>query len=109
MIRAAILLAAVLTATAAAAQTPAPAAAPDVKGLTEAELRQRLGEPAIARKEAAGAMWTYRLEPCALFIFLTRGEDQRFRVSGVSAGPRRRGQPNPSPDACLTAAVASKR
>jgi hypothetical protein len=59
-----------------------------------------LGPPDVARKEAFGAMWTYRKVDCVLFVFLT-DKGQGMRVSGVSAGPRRAGDATPSADACL--------
>ena len=35
----------------------------------QAEVRARIGAPDVERSEGAGAMWTYRLPECALFVF----------------------------------------
>ena len=76
-----------------------PAAAQRFHGLMAAdqtEVRARIGAPDVARSEGAGAMWTYRLPDCALFVFF-RGPkgapaDAPARVSGAASGPRVRGQ-----------------
>lgn len=72
--------------------------------LGEAEARARLGPPDIARSEGAGAMWTYRLNDCALFVFFRHAAGQPLRISGVSAGPRRRGQAPPPVETCIAEA-----
>ena len=72
--------------------------------LDEAEARSRLGPPDIARSEGAGAMWTYRLTDCALFVFFHSAAGQPLKVSGVSAGPRRRGQAPPPAETCIAEA-----
>ena len=72
----------------------------------EAEARARLGPPDLARTEASGAMWTYRLPDCALFVFFKAAEGQPLRVSGAATGPRRRGQPPAGVDACIAQALA---
>jgi hypothetical protein len=90
-----------------AAQAPVAAAvAPPMSLLkkSEAEVRARLGEPPIARREAGGAMWTYRLERCALFVFFVPQGREGLRVSGASAGPRKRGLPTPEVEACIASA-----
>ena len=52
--------------------------------LSETQARDRLGAPDIARSEGSGAMWTYRLPDCALFVF--------FRAAaGQLLGPRQLG------------------
>ncbi len=69
-----------------------------------AAVRERLGDPDVARAEGAGAFWTYRLPHCALFLFFHDGP-KGLRVSGASTGPRRRGEPLLSVSACLNSAV----
>jgi hypothetical protein len=75
----------------------------------QAEVKTRLGSPDVARGEGAGAMWTYRLPDCALFVFF-RGPkgasgDTVVRVSGAASGPRVRGQkPLPVND-CIAQAM----
>ena len=76
--------------------------------LSEAQARARLGAPDIARSEGFGAMWTYRLPDCALFVFFRSAAGQPLRVSGASAGPRRRGQTPPSVETCIAEARAGK-
>jgi hypothetical protein len=72
---------------------------------TQAQVRARFGEPDVARAEGAGAFWTYRLPDCALFVFF-RKEGKALRVSGLSSGPRRRGESAPEAAICM-ASVAS--
>lgn len=105
-VTAALLLLAGATGAAAAPQTSAPTL-PLLMGAGEAETRIRLGAPDIARREAKGAMWTYRRPGCALFIYF-RAEPE-LRVVGASAAPRRRGEPAPATDACLLEVAAQKR
>ena len=78
--------------------------------LSEAQARARLGPPDIARSEGAGAMWTYRLPDCALFLFFRAGAGagQTLHVSGASAGPRSRGQTPLAVEACIAEAQAGK-
>jgi hypothetical protein len=93
----------------AAAEPPAPAQ--KFHGLlaaNEAEVKSRIGSPDVARGEGAGAMWTYRLPDCALFVFfrLPKGAaaGDPIRVSGAASGPRVRGrQPLPVND-CIAQA-----
>jgi hypothetical protein len=81
-------------------------------GLMQAEtseVRTRLGAPDVARGEGAGAMWTYRLPDCALFVFFKAPKhapaDAPARVSGAASGPRVRGQrPLPVND-CIAEAM----
>src|SRR5690349_6993063 len=55
---------------------------------TEAEAAARLGPPDIRRAEGSGAMWTYRLADCALFVFFKRSGTDGLKVSGAASGPR---------------------
>jgi hypothetical protein len=83
---------------------PATPAFGGLASITEADARARLGPPDIARTDGAGAMWTYRLPDCALFIFFRSTAGQPLRVSGASAGPRRRGQPPAPIETCVAEA-----
>lgn len=75
-------------------------------GSAETDVRARLGEPDVARREAQGAMWTYRRPDCSVFVFFQQRTDG-LRVSSLSAGPRREGAPAPSLDSCLASAPTS--
>ena len=87
-----------------ARDTPPAAAFGGLALLSEAELRARLGQPDIARSEGAGAMWTYRLPDCALFVFFRSTAGQPLKVSGAAAGPRRRGQAPVPVETCIAEA-----
>jgi len=80
---------------------PKPPSLAELSAASEAQVRARLGAPDVARNEGAGAFWTYRLKSCALFVFFHTEDGHGLRVSGAQAGPRRRGQPAPSVEACL--------
>ncbi len=75
---------------------------------SEDDTRQRLGPPDLVRSEGQGAMWTYRLDDCALFLFFKGPEGQPLRVSGAATGPRRRGEPPAPVEACIAKAVAAQ-
>ncbi len=112
MLTALLLALAAPAAAQAHARPPAPAAeapaAPTLKlllGASEQEARLRLGEPDVARKEAAAAMWTYRRPACALYLYF-KEEGGRLRVVGAATGPRRRGDAAPGVDACLATSGA---
>ena len=80
-------------------------AQPSLVGLTPAEAKAKLGPPDAAREEGAGAMWTYRLDDCALFVFFKAGDDHPLKVSGTASGARRRGEAAPPVQACLAEAL----
>ena len=89
-----------------------PAGAPVYGGLlslSETEARARLGLPDIAREEGAGAMWTYRLQDCALFVFFRAPGGQALKVSGATSGPRQRGQTPIPVQACIAQALSAHR
>ena len=67
-------------------------------------VRERLGDPDVARAEGKGAFWTYRLPHCALFLFFHDGP-KGPRLAGASTGPRRRGEAQLSVSACLASAA----
>lgn len=77
--------------------------ASSLNGLTEPAVRAKLGDPALARTEGAGAFWTYRLRTCALFVYFTDA-GQGLRVYGAAAGPRRHGEPTPDVASCIVEA-----
>jgi hypothetical protein len=80
-----------------------PAANLAVSSLTgmRAEMAEvALGPPDVARREASGAMWTYRKAECVLFVYLADKGDG-MRITSLSAGPRRAGDQAMTADACL--------
>jgi hypothetical protein len=95
-----------------AAAKPAPAPPQQFHGLMAAaatEVRTRLGSPDVVRAEGSGAMWTYSLPNCALYIFFRTPKgasaDGALHVSGAASGPRVRGQrPLPVND-CIAEAM----
>ncbi len=83
--------------------------APPFHGLlgdSEAEVTARLGAPDLARAEGRGAMWTYRLPDCALFVFFRRSGVEPLHFDGATAGPRMRGRNPPPVNQCLTEAMS---
>jgi len=88
-----------------AAVTDQHKAVPSLLGLTEAEARARLGAPDAARDEGSGAMWTYRLDDCALFVFFKAEDDKPMKVSGTASGARRRGEAAPPVQGCIADAL----
>ncbi len=90
------------------AAKPASGRAAQFHGLlaaSESEVKTRLGAPDVARSEGAGAMWTYRLPDCALFVFFKRPEGQPLKVSGAASGPRVRGRTPPPVNECVAEAL----
>ena len=89
----------------AAADRPAKGRAPSypLARNTPEEVRAWLGDPAVANEEGKGALWTYRLDDCALMVFF-KDEGQGLRVSGVATGPRRRAEEAPSAESCIASA-----
>jgi hypothetical protein len=77
-------------------------------GSSEMGARTRLGEPDIARVEGQGALWTYRLPDCALFVFFRGPQGQPLKVSGAASGPRRRGQAPLPVEGCIAQAVGAQ-
>ena len=75
-------------------------------GGSEADVTQRLGPPDLARAEGKGAMWTYRLPDCALFVFFRRAAPEGLKVSGAASGPRTRGRNPPPVNECLNEALS---
>lgn len=72
---------------------------------SEIEVKTRLGAPDIARTEGSGAMWTYRLPDCALFVFFKGPQGQPLKMSGATAGPRVRGRSPPPVNDCVAEAL----
>jgi hypothetical protein len=86
-----------------------PAANLAVSSLTgmKAEMAEvALGPPDIARREANGALWTYRKTDCVLFVYLADKGDG-LKVTGLGAGPRRAGEDAPRTEACLKSPPAN--
>ena len=102
-----LLAAGLALAPAAAPAQTAPVTLAALLGKGEADVRKALGTPEIARREAGGAMWTYREDTCALFVFFKAQGREGMRVSGAAAGPRKRGQPTLDTDACIAVAAKS--
>ena len=97
----------VLLAVAGAAQAAAPPPsvsepAQPLAAFTTAQVRGRLGEPAVASEAGKGALWTYRREGCALMVFF-KDTGRGLRVSSVAASGRKRGDPPPPVEACIGA------
>jgi len=99
----------------AASASPAPAAEPPQRfhGLLsadETQVRARIGPPDVARSEGSGAMWTYRLPDCALFVFFRSPKGaaagEPIRVSGAASGPRVRGRNPPPVNECISQAIS---
>jgi hypothetical protein len=84
---------------------PKPPAFHGLLGVGEADVTARLGSPDVARAEGAGAMWTYQLPDCALFVFFRRQVPEGLKVSGAASGPRTRGRTPPPVNECLSEAL----
>jgi hypothetical protein len=88
-------------------ERPAGAPAPTLAGLLgadETRLRAELGDPDLMRAEGGGALWTYKLQTCAVYVFLSRPKPNApWQVKGAQAGPLKRGQAAPDLDGCLKA------
>ena len=102
-------LAAVLAASASSA-APTASDAPaytygGLLGLDQDHARAKLGPPDLAQAAGSGAMWTYRLNDCALFLFFRSADGQPLAVSGAAAGQRRRGQQVATLEACIAAGL----
>ena len=89
-----------------ASDAPAPAYTfGGLLGLDQDQTRAKLGPPDLAQAEGLGAMWTYRLNDCALFVFFRSADGQPLAVSGAAAGQRRRGQQVATLEACIAAGL----
>lgn len=85
-----------------------PGRTPQFHGLlaaSETEVKTRLGAPDVARAEGSGAMWTYRLPDCALFVFFKGIRGEALKVSGAASGPRVRGRSPPPVNECVAEAL----
>jgi hypothetical protein len=82
---------------------PAPTLA-GLLGADETRLRAELGDPDLMRAEGGGALWTYKFQTCAVYVFLSRPlPSAPWQVKGAQAGPLKRGQATPDLDGCLKA------
>lgn len=80
---------------------PAPTLA-QLVGSDETRLKAELGDPELMRAEGDGALWTYRMPDCALYVFLGRDTSAGpWKVKGAQAGPLKRGGQAPDVDVCL--------
>ena len=79
--------------------------AASLTGLTDDAAKEKLGAPDIARREAGGALWTYRKADCVLLVYLA-DKGQGLKVTGVSAAAKKAGDPAPKAETCLAAAKA---
>ena len=86
--------------------TAAAAESAPLSGKSEAEVRAELGTPSAARREDRSAMWTYRTGSCALYVYFRAAGREGLRVTGASAGPRRRGEAAPDLEGCVKEARA---
>lgn len=73
---------------------------------SQREVERVLGAPDIARREGAGAAWTYRLENCALLLLFSADTRNEMRLSEVHPSARRSGAAAPSLEQCATEASA---
>ncbi len=86
---------------------PASTRTPEFHGLlsaTEAEVASRIGAPDVRRADGLGAMWTYRLPDCALFVFFKKTQADPLKFYGATSGPRVRGRKPPPVNECLSEA-----
>lgn len=89
----------------AKAKTPA---AGLLTGASAAQATARLGAPDLDHAEAGGALWTYRLEHCALLLAFKQSP-KGLRVVEAFAGVRRRGETPLPLAACIAEAEARRR
>lgn len=80
------------------------AAAGGANAPSEEEIRRALGEPAIARRDGAGAALTYRFEQCGLLLLFERDPQNTLRLGEAHPSARRAGVSAPSLDACVAEA-----
>jgi hypothetical protein len=71
--------------------------APTIGGVQAA-----LGSPDVERREAAGAIVTYRLESCALVLLFATDTQNQMRLVGVERAARLPGAETPSLEACAS-------
>jgi hypothetical protein len=80
------------------------AAAGGANAPSEEEVRRALGEPAIARRDGAGAALTYRFEQCGLLLLFQRDSQNTLRLAEAHPSARRAGASAPDLDACVAEA-----
>ncbi|WP_149537066.1 hypothetical protein [Siccirubricoccus phaeus] len=85
-------------------QAGPPASAAELLGLNPAELRLRLGEPALRRPEGPGEIWLYTAAACALDLVLYREGRAGLRVAHAAA---RANGPAPRTEAACLSEIAS--
>jgi hypothetical protein len=67
---------------------------------TLGEVESRLGAADVARREAAGALLTYRLDTCGLVLLFEADGSNLLRLRAAAPGPRRAGDAVPSLETC---------
>jgi hypothetical protein len=72
------------------------------------QVRAKLGAPDIEHAEGGGALWTYRLERCALLVAFKTGP-KGLRVIDAFAGVRKRGETPLTLNACVAEAEQRRR
>lgn len=71
-------------------------------------MRAKLGAPDIEHAEGQGALWTYRLEHCALLVAFKTGP-KGLRVIDAFAGVRKRGETPLTLNACVAEGEQRRR
>ncbi|MEW6596611.1 MAG: hypothetical protein AB1429_03840 [Pseudomonadota bacterium] len=72
------------------------------------QVRAKLGAPDIEHAEGQGALWTYRLEHCALLVAFKTGP-KGLRVIDAFAGVRKRGETPLTLNACVAEGEQRRR
>lgn len=80
------------------------AAAGGANAPSDEEVRRALGEPAIARRDGAGAALTYRFENCGLLLLFERDPQNTLRLAEAHPSARGAGAAAPSLDICVAEA-----
>lgn len=72
------------------------------------QVRSKLGAPDIEHAEGGGALWTYRLEHCALLVAFKTGP-KGLRVIDAFSGVRKRGETPLALNACVAEGEQRRR
>lgn len=75
----------------------------DFLGQSQAAIDEKLGAPALTRREGSGEFRRYRLNQCSLIIILYPDDDGRDRAAHVEATALSADQEKPDLDDCLAA------
>jgi hypothetical protein len=82
------------------------AAARNLVGKSESEIRSELGAPAFRRTDGPAQVWQYRGQSCLLDVFLYKEGGGGFRVKHAEL--RRRGGAGLSDRACMSDALTNR-